>query len=408
MTAVVITGVAQAQSPVVHPTQNLEAPEGASSKKSLEAAHVSKRSWRVSPSFQVDAEYDDNVFLLAGSRKDDVAAPSSAEVTSGRYADMKKAGDVLTTMSAGLNVKGPGLMGKPSLIVPELSYELYAQNSERSNVNLGLSIQQEAWAHGRLRIQGNLRPSYFARNYLADAVDQDSDGSISDAERVYARGEYREGQFGADYRVPLTRSSKKRPFGASLQVGGGVYGRSYDAPLGGRNLHGPVAGAKLLLDLGRRLEFDLGYDYASLAASVTDQVLLLNESDFGQDLNGNGSNSDFNARVLTPVDRSRNEHSLGATLRFEPSKRTDLTLGYEHRWRRYTSEEPLDVANRGRRDSRHQLSADLRFRLAKDLRLRLGGIHSSQNLNRTGDPGSTGEIDDYTRSQARLGLNYEL
>jgi len=48
----------------------------------------------------------------------------------------------------------------------------------------------------------------------------------------------------------------------------------------------------------------------------------------------------------------------------------------------------------------------LRFRVAKDLRLRLGGIHSVQDLNRAGDP--AGEIDDYTRSQARLGLSYEL
>jgi hypothetical protein len=116
----------------------------------------------------------------------------------------------------------------------------------------------------------------------------------------------------------------------------------------------------------------------------------------------------MSARVLTPVDRSRKEHSIGATLRLDASKQVDLSLGYEYRWRRYTSEEAFDVSNRGRRDSRNQLSADLRFRLTKDMRVRLGGVHSSQHLNRSGDPGSAGEIDDYTRSQARLGLSYDL
>jgi hypothetical protein len=257
-----------------------------------------------------------------------------------------------------------------------------------------------------LRLQGQFTPSYFARNYMADAVDQDANGSITDAERVYVSGEYREGEFGADYRLPLTKSNKKHPWGASLQLGGGYYSRSYDARFDGRSLRGPTAGAKLLLDLGRSVEFNLGYDYSSLGATPSNQILLLDEPDFGLDLNGNGTASDLSARAVTMVDRSRREHSVGASLRFEPSKKAEITLGYEHRRRQYTSNEPLDDVNRGRRDTRRQMSADIRFRLSKDLRLRLGAIHSAQKLNRTADP--AGEIDDYTKSQGRLGLSYEL
>jgi hypothetical protein len=402
-----VATVALAQSTGVNAAQLQESTASGPDSKPSKRAHAD-RGWRVAPSLQLDAEYDNNVFLLAPGRKDNVGTPTTAEAISGRYADMKKATDVLTKVSAGLILKGPGLMGKKSLVTSELAYELYTQNTDRSNLSLGLSIQQEAWAESRLRLKGKLTPSYFARNYLAEAFDQDTDGSISDAERVYARGEYREAELAADYRLPLFRSTKKRSFGAALQLGGGYYGRSYDAPLQGRNLRGPTATAKVLLDLGRRVELDLGYDYSSLGADVTNQVLLLNESDFNQDLNGNGSNSDIDARVQSLADRSRKEHSLGATLHVEPSKRIDVMVGYEHRWRRYTSEELLDVANRGRRDTRNQISGDIRFRLSKDLRLRTGGIYSSQNLNRTGDPGSTGEIDDYSRAQAQLGLSYDL
>lgn len=401
-----LVNVAAAQSPSMRPTQTQESSAPTAQTKSSKRAGA--RSWHASPSFQVNAEYDNNVFLLPATKKADVAAPSAAELISGRYSDMNQATDLLTTVSAGVTVKGPGLMGKSSVIVPELSYELYTQNTQRSNLRLGLSLQQEAWANGRFRFQGSLTPSYFARNYLADAIDQDASGSITADERVYARGEYREGELVADYRLPLSKSTKKRPFGAALQLGGGYYNRSYDAPLAGRDLHGPTAGAKVLFDLGRRVELDVGYDYSSLAARVTDQVLLLDEPDFGQDLNGNGSNSDLDARVLTPVDRSRREQSLGATLRLEASKKADLSLGYEYRWRRYTSEQALDISDRGRQDSRNQFSADLRIRVTKDLRARLGGVYSSQRLNRSGDPGSTGEIDDYTKSQARLGLSYDL
>ena len=407
VTAPLAVDVTVAQTPSVQSSVVEQPAPAAESKKSKKA---SRRDavWRVSPSFRVDAEYDNNVFLLAPDKKNNVAAPSGAEVTSGRYADMKNARDVLTTMAAGVTLKGPGLTGKPFLIAPDVSYELYAQNTERSHVSLGLSIQQQAWADGRLRLQGRLTPSYFARNYLTDAVDQDTNGSIAEEERVYTHGEYRESQLGADYRLPIVKSRRKHPFGAAVQLGGGYYSRSYDTPLNGRDLQGPMGSAKLLLDFGRRVELDVSYDYSSLGASRSNQVLLLNEADFGQDFNANGTATDLDARVATMVDRSRNEHSLGATLRFKPSKLMELILGYEHRWRRYTSGEALDVANRGREDARHQLSGDLRFRVTKDLRLRVGGVHSSQNLNRSGDPGSAGEIDDYTRSQARLGLSYEL
>lgn len=365
-----------------------------------------KKGWRIVPALRLDAEYDDNVFLLSSSRKDNVAAPSPAELTSGRYAEMESANDMLTTMSAGLSLKGPGLFGRSSLVSPVVAYEFYTRNTARSNVSLGLSLQQELSASSRLRLKGRLTPSYFARNYMADAVDRDLNGSITPEERVYASGEYREGEFGADYRLRLAKSTKKHPFGASLQLGGGYYNRSYDAALSGRDLHGPTMGAKLLLDLGRRVSFAVGYDYSRLGAAASNQVLLIDEVEVGQDLNDNGTASDLDVRVLTMADRSRREHSLDASLELGLSKPVDLVVGYEHRWRRYTSEETLDVVNRGRRDTRDQVSADLRFRLAKDLRLRLGGVHSVQQLNRAADP--AGEIDDYTRSQARLGLSYEL
>ena len=364
--------------------------------------------WHLTPALRVDVGYDDNVFLLATNKKDNVEAPSAAEVTSGRYAKMESATDLMTTLSTAVALKGPGLLGKSLVLSPAVDYDLYTRNSERSNVRLGLSLQQELWADSRLRLQGRLTPSYFAKNYLADAVDRDGNGSVSDDERVYAGGEYRESELAADYRFPLAKSSRKRPFGAALQLDGGYYGRTYEAPFTGRDLKGPTAGAKLLLDFGRRISFDLAYDFASLSATPTDQVLLLDEPEFGQDFNGNGTVTDLDARALTKVDRSRREHSLGASLRLDLSKATDFALGYEHRWRRYTSEEPLDVSNSGRRDARSQVSANFRVRLAKDLRLRIGGVRSAQNLNRAGDPGSTGEIDDYTRYQGSLGLSYEL
>ncbi|HEU4681901.1 MAG TPA: hypothetical protein VFS51_09160 [Gemmatimonadales bacterium] len=401
-----VLNVAHAQSPASPGPQTGEMRTPQSTNLAGAKRAEKKKNWRVSPAFRVHAEFDNNVFLLSASRKDNVADPSAEEVISGRYTDMESAHDVLTTMSAGLSVKGPGLFGRSSVITPEVAYELYAQNTERRNVSLALALQQNLSSGSRLRVRGRLTPSYFVRNYMADAVDQDLSGSITPEERVYERGEYGESEFGADYRIRLSKSSKRHPFGASLQLGGGFYDRSYDAPLSGRDLSGPTMDAKLRVDLGRRISLEVGYDYSSLGAEASNQVLLIDEPEVGEDLNGNGNTTDLDTRVLTMADRSRREHSLGASLQLALSKPADLTLGYEHRWRRYTSQESLDVVNRGRRDARDQMSADLKLRVARDLRMRLGGSYSVQDLNRSED--TAGEIDDYTRAQARLGLSYEL
>ena len=365
-------------------------------------------NWRVSPTLGLDTEYDDNVFLLPPSRIGDVVAPSAAAVQSGRYAGMEKASDLIATLSAAFQLKGPGIAGRTLSLTPEIDYELYTQNSDRSSATLRLSLEQDLWADSRFRLQGIMTPHYFAKNYLADAVDGDGSGSITPDERVYARGEYREGELSADYRVRLAKSTKRHLFGAALQLGGGYYRRSYDAPFSGRDIHGPTAGAKVLLDLSPRISFNVEYEFASLSAAPTDQVLLLNEADFGQDFNGNGSLVDPDVRVLTPVDHSRKEHNLAGTLRFELSKTVDIELDYAHRWRRYSSDEALDVTYRGRRDARSQVGAELGFRISKALRLRLGGVRSAQRLNRAGDPGATGDVDDYTRHQGRLGLSYDF
>jgi hypothetical protein len=366
------------------------------------------RGWRVSASFRLGAEYDDNVFLLDAGRKDAVASPTAAEVASGRYADMDDAADLVTTLGAALELKRPGLSGRTLTITPAAAYELYARNSARSNVVLGLSFEQDLPRSSRLRLLGRVSPEHFTKNYLADAVDGDLNGSISDAERRYDAGEYREAEASLDYRFRVAKSTRDHRFGASLQLGAGYYDRAYAEPFGGRDLAGPTAEARALLTLSRRVSADVTYGFASLSGDPADQVVLLDEADFGEDFNGNGNSIDPDVRVVTLVDRSRTEHSLGGEVRFEVSRRVDLDVGYEHRWRSYSSDEPLDVTHLDRRDSRDRFGAELGMRLSPRVKLRLGGEVASQDTNRPGDPGAADDTSDYTRFRAGLGLTYAL
>ena len=369
---------------------------------------VSKGGWRLSAAVTTETEYDNNVFLLAPSKRNDVGAPSDDELTSGRYAGMKSAGDVITTARGQLVVKGAGLRGEPLRITPSLAYEFYAVNSERRNTTAQLAVEQELPRGGRATFRARMTPSYFKRNYLADAADRDGDGSITPDERVYAPAVYRETELSAAYRFRLDKSTKKSPFGAKLQLGAGYYARAHDDPFAVRDIGGPTAAVGLFLDLTRRVALDLGYGFEALSASPAREVMLLDEADFGRDFNGNGSASDIDVRANELADHSRREHSLGGTVRFDLARQTTLAVGYAHARRRNTSSEQYDVSNNGRSTSRNDFGAELGVRLTREVRITAAAETTGQSLNRTSDVAGSVDETDYKRHRAKLRLSYEF
>lgn len=381
---------------LVAPAARAQAPADSSS--------PARQHWRVSPSVRIGAEYDDNVFLLQPRRKDNVAAPNAADAASGRYAEMESANDVIASASARFDIKGPGFLTRSLTLSPSVAYEQYARNSERSHATLRMALEQNLPREGRLRLRGGITPTYFAKNYLADAVDRDGDRSIADDERMYAPGEYREGEVEIDYRHRLVKSTRQHPFGAFVALGAGYYDRAFETPHAGRDLSGPTAAARLRLELGRRARVEAGYQYAALDASPTEQVLLLDEAAFGRDFNANGTSTDLSVRATGVVDRSRVAHTGGVSLGLELSRRTDVELSYEHRQRDFSSTQPFDVAYRGRRDARNEFGADLSVRMARLFRLRMGGGYAVQRLSRDSEAGSVEDEDDYSKYRARVAL----
>jgi hypothetical protein len=362
------------------------------------------KAWKFDPRLQLVAEYDDNIYLLPANKLDDPGAPSAADLASGRYTGMEAAADIITSLSASLAMQGSGLGGRDFTITPRAGYEFFARNGERSNATVGLTLEQLLRRDGRLRLRADYQPGYFSRNYLADAVDANANGTITADERVYARGEYHESELQADYRLRLAKSTRSHPFGAWLIVGAGYASRAYDAPFSARDFTGPTAVARLQFDLASGVELTTSYDLAVLGSDVTSQVILLDEPVYGEDLNGNGNSSDLNARAVRTVDRSRTEHVIGESARFGMGKDTDVALSVDYRMRRFGSDEPYDVANNGRKDHRVRFGADLSHKFSKAVRMFAGASYGSQGLNRRTDLGAEGAVDDYTKLRAHAGV----
>ena len=362
------------------------------------------KTWKFDPRLQLVTEFDNNIYLLPANQLDNLGAPSAAALASGRYTGMEAAADLITSIDASLAMQGSGIGGRDFTVTPAFGYEFFARNGERSNATVGLTLEQMLRREGRVRLRAGYQPGYFSRNYLADARDVNANGTITSDERVYARGEYHESELQADYRLRLAKSTRSHPFGAWLTVGAGYASRAYDAPFLARDFTGITAVARLRFELPGGLELTTSYDLAMLGSPVTTQVILLDEPVYGEDLNGNFTSTDLNARAVRTVDRSRTEHVIGESARFGVGEDTDVELSVDYRMRRFTSDEPYDVANNGRKDNRLQFGADLTHKFSKGVRMFAGASYGSQGLNRRTDLGAEGAVDDYTKLRARVGI----
>ena len=378
---------------------------------SVAAAHAqgapsraSTKPWRASSTVEIATGYDDNIFLLADSKLDNLRTPSASSRMSGRYTDMESGGDLVTTLRAAAEFKGSGVAGRPMRLAPEIEYDAYARNAKRRNASVSLAADHSLPHHGELRLRAGMTPSYFAKNYLADALDRNGDGSIASSERIYAAGTYAEREISVDYRLRVAKSTKAHPFGAAVSLEAGYYGRSYKAPFAARDLSGPTVTLALPFDLTRRFAVEVNYERLQLAATPTRSVLLLDETQFNRDFNGNGTATDQSARAFEMVDRTRTENNAGVEARYELMPHLDVRINYERRSRDYGSAEPYDIANNGRRDSRNEFGFELGWHVMHGLQATAAVRSSAQMLNRENDPGAIGEVDDYHRKQFRLGL----
>lgn len=366
------------------------------------------KRWKPAARVQAEVRYDNNPFLLTPGSKNRLESGSSADALSGRFLDMPSATDLIPVPSLRLGIAGPGLGGRTLDIEADVAYEANLRNAQRRHAELGLGIRQSLRRGGRIRLSADWRPSYFHKNYLADAVDLNSDGDIGPEERRYAGGTSNEVDVALSYRHRLVKSTKRHPLGVTADIEVGYLDRSYDAPFAGRSRSGPGASARLEFQLSRRWALGLDYGFASLGGDPAQEVLILNENDFGQDFDGNGSATDDSARAAVLVDRSRVEHELGVSVQGELGKAATIEVGYGRRMRNFSSSERFDVVNRDRRDVRSELAADLDLRLASGVHLVLGARRAAQRTNRAGDPGASGEVADYTRYVASAGLRYRF
>src|SRR5260370_21519419 len=169
-----------------------------SSGKKPDKAH---KSWKGAVKVEAKGRYDSNTFLLADRQKTRLQRAGPAEQISGRFNDMNSVHDYIFTPSVKFLAEGPGVGGRRLGLQAGVNYDMYFLNPRRRHFNIEVAAEQNTSRNGRARAKFEYTPSYYYRNYLADATNYTS--SVLPSERVYKPDVYSEWDVTADYRYRL-------------------------------------------------------------------------------------------------------------------------------------------------------------------------------------------------------------
>ena len=365
--------------------------------------------WRLVPDLRIAERFDDNPFFLSDNGRSGVDSPSVGSLASGRYTNMAASSDYITTLRGGLTAEGPAILGRKLSLGADARYEYYQKNTKRRNMFYSLRAIQSLGHGTHLGARAEILPSYFFRNFLADAVDLNANGVIESNERIYAAGTYSDKEFAGELRQRLVKSTEDHPFGAELTLEGGHRTRDYQQPFQTRGYRGPFVGAKGVLDLSQSVALEADYRRASLKSTPGTSVLLLNEPDFNQDFNANGRLTDLHVRSVQMVDFSRIEQDMDARFRVRSSDAVETTLSYARRMRNYQSQQPYDIYNNTRRDKRDRFGVDMAFRFSPGRSVHIGANGEIQKLTNTLRPTSPLDgVTDYTRKGFYVSWSHQL
>jgi hypothetical protein len=364
--------------------------------------------WRFAPEFRLAETFDDNPFLLSDSRKSGLQAPSSSSVTNGRYDAMTSSSDYITSLRGGFGAQGPLLGGHKASLSGHARYEYYQSNVKRRNMVYDLRGLQSLGHGSELGARAEIQPKYFFRNFLSDAIDLNGDRVIDQSERIYAAGTFSDQEFAGEFSQRVLKPGNGGS-GATLTIEAGRKVRNYQQPFQTRSYRGPFVGGGAELDLGSGLGIDADYHRYSLRSTPGPTVLLLNEPDFNQDFNGNGTTTDLRVRSVQTVDFSRLEQEFSGRFRVRPAGSVETSIGYVLRLRNYESTQRYDVYNNTRRDRRNGLTLDVGYRLAPGTAVHIGGRGEIQKLTNTlRVTAPVEDVTDYSRKSFYLSWSQKL
>ncbi len=371
--------------------------------------------WKWKADAEAEFAYETNVYHLSNSQADRLDANTAADQTSGRFTNMESVGDFIITPEFKAKASVTGMSGRELQVSPWINYVYHMKNTERNHFGLGVDLDQEVTDVDTVSFSFDYAPGVFSKNYLSDAV-VTATLVVTDAERRYSAGTHDDTSFEVAWRRRLDAdlANVKKLYG---EINAGYSIKRYESPFSHRDEDTYSIGAAVDIELVTGVEVSFSYDFDHVDVPVASEVLIRDEPDFGVSLNDVGSGAtttdsdtiDNNVRIVSTVDRSRNEHTFGIKMKKKVNDTWDGYAKYDLRFQNYDSKEPYDITRQDRSDVRHRIGLGAERELADRLSLSVGWLWAYEKAGRDAlaavDPTESKSYSDHTFSAL---LSYSL
>ncbi len=331
------------------------------------AAEVKQSSLQIRS--DVSIEHNDNVFRLTSDRRSRLSSPDPRDTASGRFADMEASSEMMLSANVQLDYENERLLGRKSSVVGELAYLRFQDNDEASYFAGELALTKGFGKSSRLQARSEFTIDRFRKNYLSEATDANANGNISLGERRYAAGIYDDVEASLAYRHRIRRREKTETSPArdvDLHVAVGRLYRGYDEPFHNRDRRGMYGEIRLDLEVNSMLTLEFAYRRDDITSPGRREVLLLDESPSGFDLDINGDGAiKKNAPLLTIVDRSRIRDTFRIESTWDFNSNWRARLEYRRRQSDFSSDNPFDVDHYTSEETQERVTASVRWRFEK-------------------------------------------
>jgi len=309
-------------------------------------------------------EYDDNVFQLSESQKDNLDNPDQGDVESGRYADMESISDVILTPRMGFKMNAVNPLGGKFGMDAWLKYNAFMKNDKKSYFETELSFSQSIGDKGRLGVEWKVLNEYYKKNYVSAVEDSNHNGNIARDERTYSPATYDEFEGTVFYRHTFIKNKVRMLSRLDVEPFGRSSIRHYDDLFSNRDKRAAIGGLNVRLGFLSKINLDFGYQFDRVISPNHSEIVLFDETINSTDVNNDGD-IEGNAALYTPIDRSCNRLGIEITPSLELTDSITVFAGYQWRVSDYRSDNELDVDHYHRTVERHQFKAGASYEMSK-------------------------------------------
>lgn len=336
------------------------------------AAQQESSQWHRNLLLETRIRYDDNVFRLSRSQRAVVSSGS----TSDRFQDMGRVDDVVVRVKLGGEFRGRSIGSRPVRVGAGIKVDAFTFNSRLTNVSLESFLTQSMTSRDEITLELDYEPDQFRRNYLTG----------EELAGVPAYGAGVANQAGARLRYERKlREGKGRDL--NLELSAAASRRSY-ADFSWRDRTRISGAAGLQMEIGQRVRAELRVARSQGEHDGAPEPFL-----------------EANQIQIMPLNRDFNDNELGAEVRVEVRRRTDVLVGWERRVRHYVAFLGQDPVYGGRRDNRDGFEFEMRYDPAGPFEWRAGGLYRYQETFRPAG-GDTTEEEDYRQTRLFVTLRY--